>query len=357
MPAEIANIAGNSMFASLREVPWHRQGTVFDEEVTGEEMLRIAKLDWEVEKRPIMTIDNEGEIIDADEYKMVTRKDNGDRFNVVKPGFELFQNSEIIGYFEGLAQDRKIVYETAGGLGNGGVVWVMARIPDLDFSIKGDETKSYMMIKNGHDGSSSLWAVPTNVRVVCANTMRMAMEERRGNGKSVLSKGFSIRHTKNMRDAVSRVQQAYGSILRAKDATVELMEHLASIELSQGMIDDVFDFAIDPVGYRKAQKGEFTEDSIFGKENDLNVATDSNKPSRKETIRRNKREKLERIFNSPTNQQPGTRNTAYSLVQTVVEWIDHEKSSDETKRFESAQFGAGDVLKGNVLDFVLQDVI
>ncbi len=141
-----ANLAlradGTAMMASLREMPWHKQGIVFDKELTGDEMLKAAGLDWELKtakvsfngtKRgvygaigwdkeldgPIMGHKEEAFGGTVEGMKVVYREDTGVAFGVVGSDYEVYQNKEIVSFFDGLVGDHKIVYETAGGLGKG----------------------------------------------------------------------------------------------------------------------------------------------------------------------------------------------------------------------------------------------
>ncbi len=318
-------------FASLRVSAWHNKGTVLKEEVTGEEMLKAANLDWEVEKRPVL-FQAAGGLVEHPDYRMLVKGDTGTPFSPVGVGFEVYQNKEIISYFSGLVRDRKIVYETAGALRDGSTVWVMANIPDLSYSVKGDETRKYMLITNSH-GDGALKLIPTDIRVVCANTLRQAenaVKVRRNGAAVSLSEGYSIKHTRNMRGAVNRVQDAFNKILEASEGTKLIMESLADVAISNQVKKDIFDFALG--------RSDIANEDLSG---------------RAETIYTNNYQALERIFESETNQQPGTRNTLYSALQTVVEWVDHERPTRNDGRFVSAMFGSGDALKGRVFEHVL----
>src|SRR6185369_1435084 len=166
MSANIATIDGKAAFVSLRENPWHGQGTVIQDEVSGKEMLKLAHMDWDVVESPVFTTikkaDGSLDSVPVPNKKAIYRSDSGEVLGITGEDYQTFQNSEMIDFFEGLVKGKKIIYETAGALGAGESVWVMARIPDLSMAIKGDDILSYMLIRTGHIGNLNLACHPTN---------------------------------------------------------------------------------------------------------------------------------------------------------------------------------------------------
>ena len=238
MAANLAQSAnGQAMIASYRELPWHGQGEVFTEEVTGDEMLKKAHLDWDVLEAPVMTqvgtmvekatgwnqeldapimtnvLDNIRDV-QIPNIKSVYRSDTGEVLGVVGEDYKVFQNRSMIDMFENLVNGHKIQYEVAGGLGKGEVVWVLAKIPDLKFDIKGDEMNQYMLIRTGHTGNMTLACFPTCVRVVCQNTIGVANKAFKANRKGKkqdVHTGYAIRHTSGMDNAIRAVERAYAT--------------------------------------------------------------------------------------------------------------------------------------------------
>jgi phage/plasmid-like protein (TIGR03299 family) len=357
MPANIAQTQdGQAMFVSLREVPWHKQGTVIQEEVTGQEMLKLAHLDWTVAEAktfslvkrqvatgwdaatdsPVYTLQDE--TIQVPRKKTIYRTDTVQALGVVGEDYVPFQNSQLIDFFEGLVQGKKITYECAGALGSGESVWVLARIPDLSVCIKGDDINSYMLIRNGHIGNFHLSCFPTQVRVVCANTMAAASiefaERRRKHGKNTVHAGYKIRHTSGMMKAVADVQNAYTRMVEDFNKTKELYEILAGKEVTSAEVHAYFEKMVTA----KSEEAQAKE---------LSKAAQTRKD--------NKIQELQELWESPTNQT-GTKNTAMSLYNTFVEYVDFKKSTrctdgidEDACRFESAMFGAGARLKEEAL--------
>lgn len=321
-------------FASLRENPWHKMGRVFQEEVSGQEMLKLAGIDYEVYSREIFTTIETDAVLIPDQ-KAIVRKDTKTVLGVVGKDYETFQNKEVIDFFEGLVQERKIVYETSGALGNGETIFVLARIPDLQMSIKGDEILTYMLIRTGHIGNFNLACFPTTIRTVCSNTFSACNKEftaRQGKyGKKNVHAGYTIRHTRNMRNAVIQVQQAYAGLMKDFEHTKALFELLADKEVTQAEVRTYFLKCLET-------KSEEKQAATLSK-----LAQ-----ARQDT----KMDALMKLWNAPTNQT-GTKNTAFALLNTVTEFVDHERGTrctDETMtdgacRFESAMFGSGAKMK------------
>ena len=360
-----ANLAqtqdGQTMFVSLRDIPWHKQGTVIQEEVTGMEMLKLAHLNWDVAeakafsliKRKVATgwdatldapvYEMKDETVAIPHKKSIYRPDNGQVLGVVGEDYHIFQNSQMIDFFEGLVQGKKITYECAGALGDGESVWVLARIPDLSMAIKGDDINSYMLIRNGHIGNLNLSCFPTQVRVVCQNTMMAASSEfaarRRKHGRNSVNAGYKIRHTSGMSNAVKDVQNAYQNLMVDFAKTKELYEILAGRDVTVKEVQEYFDKMVSAKS-EEAQAKELSKAAQTRKEKKI--------------------EALQVLWESPTNQT-GTKNTAFSLYNTIVEWVDYEKAtrctdeakSDDSCRFESAMFGAGAELKEHALTAAL----
>jgi phage/plasmid-like protein (TIGR03299 family) len=93
---------------------------------------------------------------------------------VVSDRYKIVQNTDAFNFLDSLLQDGVIRYESAGALKGGRVVWALARMPSQDEIAPGDVSRRYILFSTTHDGSGSVHALPTSVRVVCANTLRIA---------------------------------------------------------------------------------------------------------------------------------------------------------------------------------------
>ena len=157
-----------SMF-SVRVKPWHGIGTVVEECPCAGEAVRLAGLDWKVEQKDVYTAG--GQLIPG--YKANVRDSDQSVLGVVSDRYQVVQNEEAFAFTDELL-GQGIRYETAGSLQGGRRTFILAKLPER-FIIAGDEITPYFVIMNSHDGSCSIKAAMTPVRVVCQNTLNLAL--------------------------------------------------------------------------------------------------------------------------------------------------------------------------------------
>lgn len=193
-----------SMF-STRVKPWHGIGTIVEECPYSEEALRLAGLDWNVEQRDVYT-DN-GTLVSG--YKANVRDSDQSILGVVSDRYQIVQNREAFAFTDELL-GQGIRYETAGSLQDGRKVFILARLPQR-FIIAGDEITPYFVIMNSHDGSCSIKAAMTPVRVVCQNTLNLALR--------TAKRTWTAKHTTNIMD---RMEDARVTLQLAEQYMQEL---------------------------------------------------------------------------------------------------------------------------------------
>jgi phage/plasmid-like protein (TIGR03299 family) len=284
-------------------------------------------------------LDNESDRV-IEGIKGVYRADTGMPLGVVGEDYNVFQNHQMISLFEKLANGHKITYEVAGGLGAGETVWVLAKIEDLKLDIGGDEMNSYMLISNGHIGNRTLTVSPTLIRVVCQNTLRMSDQKFRENRaknkkagkKQDVHSGYAIRHTSGMDAAIKEVEKAYNSILTDVTLTKEMFEAMTKVSVTTEMKDSFFNFIVDPKKDESAAAKELSK--------------------RGETMRANKIDSLNKLFESSTNRTAASNGTVWGLYNSVVEFADFDRGTrctdgkeESACKFEAAMFGSGIILK------------
>lgn len=165
MPAEV-----ESMFY-VREAPWHGLGKRVELALSSEEALKEGGLDWTVTQKPVMTED----FLPIPGYKANLRDTDGRVLGVVTDRYKIVQNHEAFAFTDGLLGEG-VRYETAGSLQNGKKVWILARLPE-NYIISGDRVSPYLVFSNSHDGSGSIKVAMTPIRVVCQNTLNLALND------------------------------------------------------------------------------------------------------------------------------------------------------------------------------------
>ena len=159
-----------------REKPWHGLGTRVEEAPASADALRLAGLDWQVLQEPIFT--DQGEVITG--YKANVRDSDRRVLGVVSDRYRIVQNQEAFSFTDTLLGSG-VRYETAGSLQDGRRVWLLARLP-REYIISGERISPYLVFSNTHDGSGAVKVALTPVRVVCNNTLNLALQTANGHG-------------------------------------------------------------------------------------------------------------------------------------------------------------------------------
>ena len=202
----------------VREKPWHGLGTLVAEAPTSADALIYAGLDWRVEQRGVYTDD--GSLIPG--YKVNLRSTDDAALGIVSDRYKVVQNDDAFQFTDDLLGEG-VTYETAGSLQGGKKVWMLAKMPQR-YIIAGDEIAPYLVVMNAHDGSSGIKVAMTPIRVVCQNTLNLAMN----NAKRI----WAAKHTENV---MSRVHEARETLLLAETYMGKLgrcIDDLSKIKLT-----------------------------------------------------------------------------------------------------------------------------
>jgi phage/plasmid-like protein (TIGR03299 family) len=154
-------------------------------EVLSAEMLAGAGLDWQVVPQPIFAenpthLTNSLDFIPG--YKALVRQDTGKVLGIKTNRFEPVQNTDAFTFFDTVVGEGQAVYHTAGSLGDGEKVWILAKLPE-SFKVNGvDEVENYLLLANAHDGNFAFRLFFTPIRVVCQNTLNLALGGKSGRG-------------------------------------------------------------------------------------------------------------------------------------------------------------------------------
>jgi len=312
---------GKASFVSLRQSAWHGLGQIVSTEMTDEQLLSAAGLNWMVTAQPIYraeSIDIAGDKMTTyhgiDGFKLLQRGDTRDDLAVVASTFRVFQNREMVSLMRQIG-GQSVVWETAGALGTkGATTWCLARLPDLGFSLGNDATEMYMLITNGHGNNRALTVMPTMIRVVCQNTMRAAEGGRQAQVKRIdnakakdwsptaLASGYGIHHNEGLDRAVADVARAYKLCIDNRDATKVACEMMAAKAISDA---DARLFWDRVLGEAPAQS-----------------ETERVTQMREEREAKRRRE-LAGIWASETSATDAAKGTVYGAMQAAVEWVDH----------------------------------
>ena len=207
-----------------REKPWHGLGTMVAEAPNSKDALRLAGLNWKVLQEPVYT-ENE-ELIQG--YKANVRDTDRKVLGVVTDRYKVIQNEEAFAFTDTLLGEG-VRYETAGSLQEGRRVWMLARMP-REFIIGGERISPYMVFSNTHDGSGAVKTALTPIRVVCNNTLNLALR--------TAKRSWSMIHTG---DISGKIEEAKNTLLLADEYMTALgqeFENLRKIKLSEKQVLD-----------------------------------------------------------------------------------------------------------------------
>jgi phage/plasmid-like protein (TIGR03299 family) len=222
-------------FASFREPAWHKLGTVFDHEVTSaREMMDLANLsNWNVRLEAVPMPDN---YTTAKDNFLVVRDHptagNPDVLAVVGERYKVLQNEELFDFGDHLGDGAR--WETAGSLRDGRVVFgsmALERETVLDPTGVADKVNTYLLINTSHDGSTAVQASVTPVRVVCANTLAVAL---RGAKQS-----FKMRHTQSLDGRVAAAREAIGLANSFMDKFDEMAHAMIQTEITKDTFNKI----------------------------------------------------------------------------------------------------------------------
>lgn len=198
-----------TMFYAGRTAPWHGLGVQVESAITSEEALKKAGLDWNVIQRPITT-DN-GIIVDG--YKANVRDSDNKILGVVTDRYKIVQNRDAFAFTDELL-GKGVRYETAGSLQEGKKVWLLAKLPAA-YIIAGDRISPYLVFSNAHDGSGVIRIGITPIRIVCQNTLNLAL--------STADRIWSSNHTG---DISLKLEDAKETLWRSEDYMDKLGEEI-----------------------------------------------------------------------------------------------------------------------------------
>lgn len=242
MAHELETQNGKASFASFREPAWHGLGTVFTEEKTTAEMLEAANLsNWNVrlEDMPIPS-----HLTSDKNYQYVVRTNPTDNtqtdvLGVVGERYHVLQNEDLFSFGDNIL-DGGGRWETAGAIRGGRVVFgslALERETVLDPSGVADKVKTYLLINTSHDGSIAIQASITPVRVVCANTLNLALGQTRKRGG--VKQSFKIRHTQTANGKVQIARETLGLANLYMDEFDKMANALFKTEVTAKTFNDI----------------------------------------------------------------------------------------------------------------------
>jgi len=289
----------------VRVAPWHGLGVCVESALNSEEALKKSGLDWNVIQRPIMT----STYTPIPGYKSNIRQTDEKILGVVTDRYKVVQNHEAFAFTDSLLGEG-VRYETAGSLNEGKKIWLLAKLPDR-YIIEGEQIDPYLVFSSSHDGSGSIKVCMTPIRVVCQNTLNLAL----GSAKRIWT-------TIHVGDLARKMDEAHCTLSLAHDYMGKLgaeFHRLNKVKLSDSKVMEYIELLLpmddDPTPIHRKNVAQIRDD--------LKI----------------------RYFDAPDLRHVG--KTAYRFICAVSDFATHAKPLRETANYRENVFSK--TVEGNPL--------
>lgn len=321
---------GMTEMAYVGELPWHGLGQQLVEGTTVEDWIKAAGMDWTIRRTPVMYHSDRAKtvLVEDDDQRVLFRSDNGYRLGIVSDNYEIVQPFEVLEFFRDLVAGHNYSIHTAGTLFGGRRFWALAKMAEATVGklrkAGMDKVGGYLLFYTGADGSVASEIRETTVRVVCNNTVQMALGE---TGHEV------IRVTHRNRFNTNKIHHQLDDARNHFMSWIDAANQLASVKISSAAAEDFVMRLLRP------------ESALEEVEDD---ATAQRKPRGFDTIMD--------LFGGAGmgSDMPSARDTAWGAVNAVSEYIDHHATSKTPSHaLDRSLFGSGAKLKMDAFELAI----
>ncbi|NRT58392.1 DUF932 domain-containing protein [Sphaerotilus uruguayifluvii] len=311
--------------AYVGDTPWHGLGNELPARQPIEVWAERAGMNWTIEQAPVQYVVRQSgslsEICAFDDQKVLFRSDTKAPLSVVGNRYHVVQPREVLEFYRDLTEVSGFELETAGVLKSGKKFWALARTGQ-ESALKGtDLVKGYLLLATSCDGTLATTATPTTVRVVCHNTLSIAIQGATG----------AIKVPHNTSFDAQAVKRQLGIAVTQWDGFMYRMRTLAERKVRSHEAMNYF--------LKVLCQTDVTSDSAQGLSNERAL------------------KKVQALYDGQGRgaELTAAKGTAWGLLNAVTEFVDHERRARSTEyRLDSAWFGQGAALKQRALDQALQ---
>lgn len=289
----------------IGEAPWHNLGTKLDKPATAAEAIEAAGLGFTVEKVALKT---ERPNLPVWGHFATIRTDTNAVLGVVGSKYVPIQNHEAFTTFDSLVGEGEAIYHTAGALGRGAKIWILAKLPDY-IRVNGDDiVEKYLLLTNSHDGSGAVCVKLTPIRVVCENTLTMAL--------SGVEQEVRICHVANAQDKLVKAHEILGLTNKLYAQLDQIFNGMSAKKVDSHMLHEYVK-AVFPITSNKSH-------------------------NRKNPIHQRV---LELAEEGRGNEM--AKGTLWGAYNAVTEFVDHCRlpNANDSNRLKSIWFGSGERIK------------
>jgi phage/plasmid-like protein (TIGR03299 family) len=292
------------------EVPWHGLGIHLAQPATLDEAIKVGGLDWQVGEVDLMTADDPPSPVTK--RKGIVRLDRppgDDRrvLGVAHKGFKPIQNRDAGLLFDAIFGNGKRVYHTGGYLGLGEIIWLLAKIDRTLRIGTEDIVEPYALMANSHDGSMAFNIRLTTVRVVCQNTLSLAMHQR-------LGQHFRRAHQGSFAEHAQAAQDFFKATLNELDSIAKSYTRLSQLQCSEDTFQQLIQALLpEPKKPRNFERNPGLRSAWEKRIAEIQAA----------------REKISELReNGKGMQLGGSRGTFWGVLNAVLEYVDHHRKID-----------------------------
>lgn len=325
------------------ETPWHGLGFEVSNKLTPQQMLKAAKLDWKVEKRPLFYPGKDGEMVQVkDKFALVRDKDHA-QLSVVGSTYKPVQNERSFEFFKKFVMAGHMNMETAGSLHGGQYIWALARI-GKDFKLAGgDEVRGFLLLSSPHVLGKAMVIQFTPIRVVCWNTLSWAL----GSNLKGKAGAFRMPHSIEFTDAVAeKAELALGLAQESMDQFKDQATHLSKKKATDKQVEAYF---ADVLGWTKEKQAEAAKKKAErAKKKKLDDEADAffGEPRMLPKLRL-------ALQQAPGADMQSARGTWWGALNAVTYVVDHEIGRDQSASLRTAWLGAKAALKRRAVDLAM----
>ena len=319
---------GQASMMYVDDPPWHGLGTQLDGPATAEEAIRAARLDWAVGKIPLAAYNGSKWREVPGQYAIV-REDRWGQgsddavLGAVGGDYMPLQNAEAFQFFDPIVGQNAAVYHTAGALGRGERIWILAKLPEGIRVVGDDITDKYLLLCNSHDGTSAVQVKFTPIRVVCQNTLTMALKT---------GSTLRIPHTRSMQERLAQADELLGIVHKHYDTIAEQLQAMARVQLNGQRLDEYLEkvFRLPPGARQEKARRRVLLDRV----------------------------RAQYFFvEGQGNRLHGVPGTLWAAYNGITELVDHRVSDpkrgrvqSKDGRLESTWFGRGSLIKAKAFE-------
>jgi len=365
------------------QTPWHGLGQRLTGNATLEQWTREAGMDWQaLALTPEFTMPD-GERRTYEDKRIIVRDDTRAPLSVMGEGYKIVQPREVMGFFQSLIKGGEFQLHTAGVLDGGRRMWALAKNGHGGEIVKGDRVRQFLMLATSLDGTTKTVAAFTQVRVVCANTIAIALQgahkdiaKHKARGGAAQAVAVSHKSEFDADDVKHTLGLAGETWAQFQIMAQELAGRRCGMEEARSILRQLFG---QPVGKRGAKQAtEKAADTAAAPQGDTLAALLAAAPAHvvRDDITAEARSDLARMLSGSKDereqrsvarclelfagagrgaQADGVAGTRWGLLNAVTEHIDHEQGRTADSSLTSAWFGRGAQFKTNAVNLLTGD--